>query len=192
MIKAIIFDCFGVLTTERWLLFLAELPDSVDLEEVRSVHRAYTAGIISKKECDDRIHELTGQSFREAEDLGVDEIAKNTVLLDYIRELRGKSYDIGLLSNIATPWITDSFLTADEQELFDEMILSFEVGITKPDPRIFMLACERLRVGPHEAVLVDDIDRYCAAARAEGLHAIQYQDFKQMKYELEIILAKKS
>jgi putative hydrolase of the HAD superfamily len=85
------------------------------------------------------------------------EIVKNDVLLDYIRELK-KSYKIGMLSNVANNWIRDYFLTEDEQALFDEMIMSFEVGMTKPDPRIFLLACDRLRVGPHEAVLVDDVE----------------------------------
>lgn len=190
MVEAIVFDCFGVLTTERWLLFLSELSDGVDIEGVRQIHRAYSAGVIDKQESADRIRELAGTSFKESEDLDQDEIAKNTVLLDYIRELRGRGYKIGLISNIASNWIRDAFLTEEEQELFDEMILSFEVGMTKPDPRIFMLACNRLRVGPHEAVLVDDIDRYCQAARKEGLQAVLYQDFKQLKTDLEKILKK--
>lgn len=174
------------------MLFLSKLPDDVDTDEVRSVHRAYTAGIIDKQTSAEQIRRLTGKSFKEAEDLGQDEIAKNTTLLDYIRDLRGRGYKIGLLSNIATNWIRDSFLTADEQELFDDMVMSFEVGITKPDPRIFMLACERLRVAPSETVLVDDIDRYTEAAKAEGMQAVVYRDFKQMKADLEKILAQKT
>lgn len=190
VVSAIIFDCFGVLTTDRWLLFLAGLPDEVDIDGIRKAHSAYSAGLISKKECTQRIYKLAGENFKESEDLEQDEITKNTVLLDYIRELRGRGYRIGLLSNVATNWIRDTLLTPEEQELFDEMLFSFELGMVKPDPRMFMLACERLRVGPHEALMVDDNDRYCQAARAEGLHAVYYRDFKQMKAELEDILAK--
>lgn len=147
-------------------MFISQLPDGVDVDEVRRVHRAYTAGVIDKQECADQIRELTGESFKESEDLDEGEIAKNTPLLEYVRELRGRGYKIGLLSNIATNWIRDAFLTAEEQALFDDMVMSFEVGMVKPDPRIFRLACERLGVEMPQAVLVDDIDRYCAAAEA--------------------------
>ena len=185
MVRAIIFDCFGVLTTEAWLAFVDSLPDDVDVDQVRNVHRAYTAGMIDKKQCADQIKELSGRSFVYAEDLPSDETPKNTVLLDYIRELRGRGYKIGLLSNIASTWITDTFLTAEEQALFDSIVLSFQVGMVKPDPRIFKLICDNLGAELDETILVDDIDRYCIAAEAEGIHAVVYKDFKQAKKEIE-------
>src|SRR5690606_31310012 len=98
-------------------------------------------------------------------------------------------YKIGLLSNIATPWITDTFLTPEEQQLFDAMVFSYEVGMTKPDPRIFALTCKRLGVNPNQAVMVDDIERYCEAAKMEGMKAVVYKDFKQCKRDLEEILS---
>lgn len=188
MIQAIIFDCFGVLTTDTWRAFTDSLPPGVDVDRARDLNRQYGAGLMSKKEFLRQVKEVTDQSPRLIEEVLDSEVAKNTVLLAYIRELK-QTYKIGMLSNVATPWITDSFLTTDEQALFDEMIFSYEVGITKPDPRIFMLACERLRVGPHEAVMVDDIKSYCEAAKREGMHAIWYRDFKQFKQDLERILS---
>ncbi len=108
-------------------------------------------------------------------------------MLDYISELK-KDYKIGLLSNVANSWITDSLLTKEEQALFDSMIFSYQVGMTKPDPRIFILACQRLGVSTHEAVMVDDIERYCSAAKAEGLQAIPYHNLHQLKEQLEKLL----
>lgn len=188
MIQAIIFDCFGVLTTDTWRAFLDGLPESVDREPARQLNRAYDAGIIDRETFLRQVKEVTGSEPRQVEAMLANEVAKNTPLLDYIQDLK-KDYRIGLLSNVATPWITESFLTAREQELFDSMVFSYQVGMTKPDPRIFLLACERLRVAPKEAVLVDDIDRYCEAARAEGLQAVVYQDIPQLKRELEVILS---
>lgn len=189
MVKAIIFDCFGVLTTDTWRAFLDSLPDTVDSEAARRLNRAYNMGIIDENDFLTGIKKITDRNPEEVKRLLAHEIAKNTVLLDYIRELRSRGYKIGMISNVATNWIRESFLTPEEQDLFDAMIMSFEVGMTKPDPRMFILACERLRVGTHEAVLIDDIDRYCAAASAEGLKTILYTDFKQMKTELEQLLA---
>lgn len=114
---------------------------------------------------------------------------KNTELLDYIRHLRGDSYKISMLSNIASDWIRESFLTPKEQELFDDMVLSFEVSMAKPDARIFQLACDRLAVSPPEVVFVDDSPSYCQAAQALGLQAIVFTDFRQMKQELDNILS---
>lgn len=192
MVKAIIFDCFGVLTTDTWLAFLDSLPDSVDIEAARKLNRAHNMGLVTNEDFLIGLKKITGRDAQEVENRLAHEVTKNTNLLEYIRELRGRGFRIGMISNIASNWIRKSFLTIEEQELFDEMIMSFEVGIAKPDPRMFMLACERLRVAPHEAVLVDDIDRYCDAAQAEGLKAIVYKDLKQAKQELETLLTNKN
>lgn len=65
-------------------------------------------------------------------------------------------------------------------ELVDELICSAEVGVAKPDPRIFEIACERLEVEAHEAVLVDDMETHVEAARALGLHGILYRSTEQV------------
>jgi putative hydrolase of the HAD superfamily len=176
-----------VLTEEAWHAFLATLlPEQATAAQ--ELMRQSNAGLITY---DDFIHgvgEVTGQKQSTIEMLLRNEQAKNLVLLDYIKQLKGRGYRIGMLSNVANNWIRDHFLTMSEQELFDELVFSYEVGMTKPDPRIFMLACERLRVGPHEAVLVDDIDRFVDAAREEGLYGIVYENFHQMKHDLEKLL----
>jgi putative hydrolase of the HAD superfamily len=188
MIKAIIFDCFGVLTAGTWKAFMDSLPETADVEAARDLNRAYDAGIISKEEFLQGVKEATGHEPQQVEELLASDITKNIPLLDYIRDLRGRGYKIGMLSNIATNWIRDVFLTPEEGALFDDMVMSFEVGMVKPDPRLFRLACERLGAEPTEVVLVDDIDRYCVAAKAEGLQTVLYTDFKQTKQELENIL----
>lgn len=190
MIKAIIFDCFGVLTVDLWKEFVSTLPED-QKQPARDINHTYDAGFIDEKQFLDEIKELTGRHPGEVEDLSLStrEATKNEELLNYIAGLK-PHYKIGLLSNIASDWIRSSLLSAEEQKLFDQMILSFEVGMTKPDPRIFMLACERLRVGPHETVMVDDIETYCQAAQGEGLKAVVYRDFPQLKRDLTEILSR--
>lgn len=187
MIKAIIFDCFGVLTTDTWRAFIDSLPPEADINLARELNHQLDAGLINREEFLTQVHEATGEYPEQVEKMLSSEVAKNTALLDYIRELK-EHYAIGLISNIASNWIRDSFLAEEEQALFDEMIFSFEVGMTKPDPRIFMLACERLRVGAHEAVMIDDIESYVEAAKGEGMQGIVYQDLKQLKQDLKAIL----
>lgn len=187
MIKAIIFDCFGVLTTDKWKEFVSTLPKE-QKQPARDSNHAYDAGFIKEDEFLDQVYKLTGRSPGEVERLLDNETNKNTELLGYIASLKS-DYKIGLLSNIASNWIRDSFLSAEEQSRFDEMILSFQVGMTKPDPRIFEIACQRLEVEPAEAIMVDDIDTYCESARSIGMQAVVYQNFQQAKAELEQILS---
>lgn len=191
MIKAIIFDCFGVLTAGTWKAFMDSLPETADTRAASELNRAYDAGIITKEEFLKGVKDATGHEPQQIEELLASDITKNIPLLNYIRDLRERGYRIGMLSNIATNWIRDTFLAAEEQQLFDDMVMSFEVGMVKPDPRIFRLACDRLGVETNETVLVDDIDRYCAVARDEGLQTVVYADFIQTKSEIERILTQR-
>ncbi|MBA3758788.1 HAD-IA family hydrolase [Candidatus Saccharibacteria bacterium] len=186
MIKAIIFDCFGVLTTDTWNAFLDTLSDKKAVQEVREIHRAYNAGLLSKLESNEQIEQIAGKSFLELEDSNA-QVIKNDTLLTYITELK-KNYSIGLLSNIGSNWVRDSFLTDEEQTLFNQMVFSFEVGMNKPDSRMFELVANRLGVEPSEAIMIDDQVTYCQAAHSTGMQAIVYQDFEQFKTELEQLL----
>jgi epoxide hydrolase-like predicted phosphatase len=111
----------------------------------------------------------------------------NTELIEYARGLRPR-YRTGILSN--------SFVGAREREqaaygfedLVDEIIYSHEVGMSKPDPRIYTLACERLGVRPEETVLLDDAERCVTGAREAGLHAIRFQDNAQAITDLDKLL----
>ncbi len=57
-------------------------------------------------------------------------------------------------------------------ELFDTVVDSCEVGLRKPNPAIYHLACERLGVAPERSVLLDDIESNLRGAEAAGLRAI--------------------
>jgi len=186
-IQAIIFDCFGVLATDSWEAFIDNLPSGADKAAARQARHAYDAGLINKVEHKRLIKIATGREFIGAEDGGV-KVAKNHKLLTYIRELRRRQYKIGMLSNAASNWLREEFLSLNEQSLFDDFSLSYELGIVKPEPRIFMISTERLCVAPSAAVLVDDKERYCQAAQNVGLQAVLYRNYEQCRRELEILL----
>lgn len=187
MIKAVIFDCFGVLTADTWKEFTATLPES-QLAMARDLNRSYDAGFITKEKFTTEVYELTGKRPIEVEALLDNEVGKNTQLLGHIKKLKTQ-YKIGLLSNIGTSWIEDKFLSKEEQNLFDTMVFSYKVQMTKPDPRIFELVCNKLSIFPREAILIDDVDRNCNVAEEVGMRSIVYTDFASMKDQLEGILS---
>lgn len=108
----------------------------------------------------------------------------NPELVAYFSLLRPR-YRTALLSN--------SFDGAREREqaryqfadMVDVIIYSHEVGLAKPDPRIYALTSQRVGVQPHEIVFLDDAERNVAAAAAYGFRAILYQHNAQAIAERE-------
>ena len=95
-------------------------------------------------------------------------------LLDFIRSLRPR-YKTGVISN-AWPDTRASLAAQKLDDAFDVMVISSEVGILKPDPRIYRIALERLGLAAPEAVFIDDTPPNVEAARALGMHGIVFED----------------
>ena len=187
VIKAIIFDCFGVLTADTWREFVATLPEA-KRREASELNRQYGAAYLSKSDFLSALKSLTGMLPQDIDELLGHEITKNDALLEYIATLN-KTYKIGLLSNVGNNWIRSNFLNAEEQLLFDEYILSYEVRVAKPDPQIFELAAERLGVKTSECIMVDDVEYFCGIADSLGMKSVIYHDFVQTKAQIDELLA---
>ena len=67
---------------------------------------------------------------------------------------------------------------------FDDFVLSFRVGATKPSPAIYREAIARAGCQPDECFYADDIGRFVEAARQEGIDAVQFQSREQLETEL--------
>ncbi|MFD3257199.1 HAD family hydrolase [Paenibacillus lentus] len=91
---------------------------------------------------------------------------------DTLRELRGHGYRIGLISNwdeTARTVLADNDLDVE----LDDIIISSEVGLEKPDPGIFRLALERAGVSPHQSLYIGD-NYYddVIGSRKVGMHCL--------------------
>ena len=112
----------------------------------------------------------------------------NTQLIGYVRQLRPRCRT-GILSN--------SFVGAREREqaaygfedLVDEIIYSHDCGMSKPDPRIYALTCERLEVEPAQMAFLDDSGLCVDGARQVGIHPVLYQRNSQAIRDIESVLA---
>ena len=111
-------------------------------------------------------------------------------LVDYIRALR-PDYKTSLISNAWDDLRQVLEYTWKISDVFDEIIISAEVGVAKPDPRIYQIALERLAVAPQQAVFVDDYPANIAGARAVGMHAIHFKNSLQARKELDRLLNSK-
>ncbi|HVM21438.1 MAG TPA: HAD family phosphatase [Egibacteraceae bacterium] len=79
----------------------------------------------------------------------------------------------GLLSN---SWGSDAYPRERFADLFDDVVISGEVRLRKPDPAIFRLAADRLGVAPDACVFVDDLDANITAAENLGMAGVLHRD----------------
>ena len=77
---------------------------------------------------------------------------------------------------------------ADVLALFDVVVESSKVGMRKPDPRFYLLACDQLGVRPNETVFLDDLGVNLKPARELGMHTIKVVDPDIAIKELEAIV----
>lgn len=89
------------------------------------------------------------------------------------RELRANGIPTGLLTNNAKEFAEFWRPMVPLDELFDDVVDSCEVGMRKPDLRIYRLAVERLGVEVAATAFIDDAPGNVAAAEAVGLRAVQ-------------------
>jgi putative hydrolase of the HAD superfamily len=112
-------------------------------------------------------------------------------LVQFIRELR-RECRTALLSN-AWPgmrqMIESEWGIAD---CFDDLFISAELGLAKPDPKIYRLALDRLGIPPARAVFVDDFIENVRAAAALGLRAIQFLSSGQAMQAVNLQLGRSS
>jgi putative hydrolase of the HAD superfamily len=198
-IQAVVFDIGGVLevtpslaVTEMWESRLGLDPGEID-RRMLDIWQGGAIGTISEHDVHQALAERLGLDEPQLEEfmgwiwreyLGT----ANTELIGYARRLRPR-YRTGILSN--------SFVGAREREqaaygfedLVDEIIYSHECGMSKPDPGIYALACERLRVEPAQMVFLDDYGPCVEGARLAGVHAVLYQDNAQAIRDIERLLA---
>ena len=75
---------------------------------------------------------------------------------------------LGLLSNAGRGW-TERFRARGVSDLFDDVVVSADVGLAKPDPAVFRLAARRLGVEPLACLMVDDQPQHLESAQRVGL-----------------------
>jgi putative hydrolase of the HAD superfamily len=73
-------------------------------------------------------------------------------------------------------------------DIFDYVVESSKIGIRKPDPRFYEIACEIVGVAPAQAVFLDDLGVNLKPARAMGMHTIKVTDPHRALTELESLL----
>jgi putative hydrolase of the HAD superfamily len=90
-----------------------------------------------------------------------------------VRGIRSGGLPTGLVSN---SWSVDHYDRDLLASIFDEVVISAEVRMHKPEPEIYRLAAERMKLAPAACLFVDDLRENCEGAEAVGMTAIRHRD----------------
>lgn len=100
-----------------------------------------------------------------------------------VRRARAAGLRTGLLSN---SWGND-YPRDGWEEMFDVVVISGEVGMRKPEPRIFEHTLDLLGLRPEQCVFVDDLAHNVAAATALGILGVHHRSYAETLAELEAL-----
>lgn len=195
MIKAITFDLDGVYFINGKENFIKRLVDlGVSEEEARRVffksdqmNKEYKGGLIGDEEYWSwAIAEWKlSLSVEEIKDLLIEGYEVDSRVVEIVRKLREKGYKTCICSNNFPARINGLQDKFGFLENFDVVVLSYEIGVTKPDQKIFEELIKQSGVKPEEIVITDDKETNVIAAKEAGINAFFYEDFEQFLGELK-------
>lgn len=176
MVKAVVFDCFGVLYGGS-LFTLLNLCPPEKRQQLADLNKQNDWGYLEFDAYVSGIGELIGRTPAEVQAILAQKRVRNEPLFDFIREIKSPDVKIGLLSNAGRDMpgalFSDSELNG---ELFDAVVVSSAVGTAKPSVDIFTLMADKLGLSPSQCIMVDDLFENCNGAELADMKAVWYAD----------------
>jgi 2-haloacid dehalogenase len=104
--------------------------------------------------------------------------------VEILAQLRDRGTSLYALSNFSAETFPPALDRFDFLGWFRGMVISGEVGVIKPDPRIYEIMLARFGIDPHRAVYIDDVAANAEAARPFGIHGIHFTTPGALRAEL--------
>lgn len=187
MIKAIIFDCFGVLYSDG-KSYIKNLCPVEKKQELSDLYYQMDYGYISTEKFFKEASQIVHVNEEELRQVNLQQYTRNEQLIELLKELK-KKYKVGLLSNVGDSFLDSLFTKKEQHDLFDASVLSSHIGAIKPYAEAYEAIAKKLGVKPEECVMIDDIPDNCDGARQTGMQAIHYESVDQTKQQLKRLLA---
>jgi 2-haloacid dehalogenase len=193
-IRAVVFDLGGVLI--EWNprhLYRKLFDDEAAMEEFLTTvcTMEWNDGLDRGRPLADAVAELSAQHPEHAEAIAAYHERWTEMVLGpiddvvaIVAELRSAGVPLYALSN----WSHETFNLVRPDfpfiAWFDGLLLSSEIGVTKPDRRIFEELCRRFDLDPATTVFIDDNPPNVEGARAAGLHALRFESATTLRDDL--------
>lgn len=194
MIKAVIFDLGGVLMTDVPLKQIAEELSKKSPLSDQEIHahlyptehwNLLTLGKITEDEYWDNFLQVSNINMDKK--YLKDKVRSSLFPLKHsarIVNLLKNRCKLAILSNHAKAWSEYMIQTFDLFKSFDQMIFSCDVGLRKPDPKIYEIALKQLKCDPDECIFIDDKKRNTDAAEKLGIKGIVFEESSKLVDDL--------
>jgi len=109
---------------------------------------------------------------------------KNKELFDIVKKLKKQGYKIAILSD---QWYLskDALVSSKDMKIFNPVIISCDVGMRKPNSKIYELALKKAKAKPKESLFIDNQTWNLMPAKKLGMKTILFKNNKQTLKELK-------
>lgn len=167
MIKAILFDLVGVLVFKREG-YIPTTPDEINTQNIENLFNHVDDQRLLR-DIKDKLN-LSDDEIKKALPYIPSKFEKFDKLWEILSNLK-KTYKLAIINNgnsIALQYWKEKF----DYSIFDLYINSGEIGLRKPDPKIYLLTCKKLDVKPEECLFMDDLLENIKTAKQLGIKTI--------------------
>lgn len=190
-IRAIILDYGGVISkpqnldnVDNMIQFLNQ--DYNEFIKIYLSNRgSYDSGQLSGKEYWQRILQQFGLEFfgSKIDKLIHEDVESwtkiNDSMIKFVEEVRSNVRKVAMISNMTRDTLVYMKLYFQWLDFFDELIFSCDLGINKPDSRIYDACLRKIEISPKECLFVDDSMQNVEGAMAVGMNAIHFESYEQ-------------
>lgn len=191
MYQVILFDFFGVFCAPiatKWFKKAVSDYDEAQLKSWQALCTRSDLGQLSRADFNVEASKLTGVPVPKIVQGIEAETVINVSLVAYTQELKRRGLRTACLSNGSHEWTLQVINDHGLRDLFDEIVLSGDLGIVKPDPEIYNYTLERLGISATEAIFVDDRQANVSAGEACGVRGLLFTNTPSFITDLENIL----
>ena len=190
-ISCVLFDLGGVIVYwhNKWLIKEVCIRFELNLKETTKVFQETIPSLSSGKIQELQFWKEIGKKINSKSLINLDESLYDSIFRKYARinepvvqlshQLKHKGFSLGLLSNteVITYSIVEEMISMNH---FDYKFLSYKIGYTKPDKRIFHHVLANLPFEKTELLFIDDTLSNVEAALSEGISSIQFSSLDQL------------
>ncbi|MCX6724430.1 MAG: HAD family phosphatase [Candidatus Staskawiczbacteria bacterium] len=203
MIKVVLFDYGGIIKVGHPLSMdlarICNVPEK-ELEQIKEKKSEIAVlaekGIITDEEFWKRLSEAIGKPLpadcaKTAKDIYRKTFVFIQETVDLVKKLRAMGIRVVVLSNIFK-FEADVIRENKGYDEFEDVILSYEVGMKKPEMDIYQLAVEKLKVKPEECIFIDDKEKNLLPAKELGMKTVLAKNPAQIREDVLHLLDRKN
>lgn len=194
MIKAIIFDYGGVLGSDshEWDTTFKEIKRLTGLqsEELQGLFKDYWPLLKTGKEklinFFAEVSKISKKktTAKKLEKSYLQNVAGLKTIINYTASLKSKGYTLYILANESKEGMETKIRKFGLKKIFTKIYCSANIGIGKPDPRIFKYVLKDAKIKPSETIFIDNQFPNIEVAKKLGIKTIHYENLPQLKITL--------